>query len=298
MPSTRGARRAEQALLAPAPTATTAFPDDRAEQLRALLHRSPRDFGHPTSLWTLDLAAEVSCAQGLTPTASPASRSASTLAPARHRLAAGQAVDHQPRPRVRTKKRRRDRLIAAGPTRTPTGCWASRTRSGGAGWRQPHLHAWAEATSPCGWSNRRSPKTIPIRKPWPATACCAPRPAGRSGLAALPRRPARQRPDDPVPGLVLPKLQALGVPGCCSSGTMPPGMSVRRCAPGSAPTTGQVKQQGQGVRILVCYLPVKSPWLNPIEPKWVHSKRAIVEPTACSGSGAGRPRLRLPWLSP
>lgn len=43
-----------------------AFPDERAEQLRALLHRSPREFGHPTSLWTLDLAAQVSCAQGLT----------------------------------------------------------------------------------------------------------------------------------------------------------------------------------------------------------------------------------------
>jgi hypothetical protein len=41
----------------------------------------------------------------------------------------------------------------------------------------------------------------------------------------------------------------------------------------------QVKQEGHGVRILACYLPVKSPWLNPIEPKWVHSKRAIVEPT-------------------
>lgn len=40
----------------------------------------------------------------------------------------------------------------------------------------------------------------------------------------------------------------------------------------------QVKQQGKGVRILSCYLPVKSPWLNPIEPKWVHGKRAIVEP--------------------
>jgi len=39
-----------------------------------------------------------------------------------------------------------------------------------------------------------------------------------------------------------------------------------------------VKRGGQGVRIVVCYLPVKSPWLNPIEPKWVHSKRAIVEP--------------------
>lgn len=40
----------------------------------------------------------------------------------------------------------------------------------------------------------------------------------------------------------------------------------------------QVKQQGWGTRILPCYLPVKSPWLNPIEPKWVHGKRAIVEP--------------------
>jgi transposase len=40
----------------------------------------------------------------------------------------------------------------------------------------------------------------------------------------------------------------------------------------------QVKQSGQGVRILPCYLPVKSPWLNPIEPQWVHGKRAIVEP--------------------
>ena len=37
--------------------------------------------------------------------------------------------------------------------------------------------------------------------------------------------------------------------------------------------------KGHGVHILSCYLPVKSPWLNPIEPKWVHGKRAIVEPT-------------------
>src|SRR3954467_9407124 len=38
-----------------------------AERLRALRHRSPRDFGKPTSLWTLDLAAEVAFAEGLTP---------------------------------------------------------------------------------------------------------------------------------------------------------------------------------------------------------------------------------------
>jgi len=40
----------------------------------------------------------------------------------------------------------------------------------------------------------------------------------------------------------------------------------------------QWKRTGQGVHIFVCPLPVKSPWLNPIEPKWVHSKRRIVEP--------------------
>ncbi len=39
-----------------------------------------------------------------------------------------------------------------------------------------------------------------------------------------------------------------------------------------------VKRTGRGVRLLVCYLPVKSPWLNPIEPKWVHGKRRVVEP--------------------
>ncbi len=39
-----------------------------------------------------------------------------------------------------------------------------------------------------------------------------------------------------------------------------------------------VKQEGKGVRILACPLPSKSPWLNPIEPKWMHGKRRIVEP--------------------
>ncbi len=40
----------------------------------------------------------------------------------------------------------------------------------------------------------------------------------------------------------------------------------------------QVKARGTGVRIVACLLPSKSPWLNPIEPKWVHGKRAILEP--------------------
>ena len=48
-------------------TTRAAFDAAGLERLRDLLHRSPRDFDRPTSVWTLDLAAEVSYAEGLTP---------------------------------------------------------------------------------------------------------------------------------------------------------------------------------------------------------------------------------------
>ena len=40
----------------------------------------------------------------------------------------------------------------------------------------------------------------------------------------------------------------------------------------------EIKQGAAGVRLIVCHLPSNSPWLNPIEPKWVHGKRAVAEP--------------------
>lgn len=48
-------------------TIHAAFPGEQAQQLRALLRQSPRTFDQPTSLWTLELAAQVSFEQGLTP---------------------------------------------------------------------------------------------------------------------------------------------------------------------------------------------------------------------------------------
>jgi transposase len=42
------------------------FSDEGIEQLKAMLHRSPRDFGRETSVWTLELAAEISFAEGIT----------------------------------------------------------------------------------------------------------------------------------------------------------------------------------------------------------------------------------------
>ena len=43
-----------------------AFKDAARERLKALVHQSPRDFGCESSLWTLQLLAEVSYQEGLT----------------------------------------------------------------------------------------------------------------------------------------------------------------------------------------------------------------------------------------
>jgi hypothetical protein len=67
-----------------------------------------------------------------------------------------------------------------------------------------------------------------------------------------------------------------------------------------------VKAAGAGVRIVLCPLPSKSPWLNPIEPKWLHGKRRVAEPArllaadelaerVCAAFGcAHEPHLTMP----
>ena len=46
----------------------------------------------------------------------------------------------------------------------------------------------------------------------------------------------------------------------------------------------EVKKSGRGVRIVTCLLPKKSPWLNAIEPRWIHGKRKVVEPAGLLGA--------------
>lgn len=47
-------------------TVHAAFCAEGARKLKEMLHRNPRDFGKPSSLWTLEMAAEVSFERGLT----------------------------------------------------------------------------------------------------------------------------------------------------------------------------------------------------------------------------------------
>jgi transposase len=63
----------------------------------------------------------------------------------------------------------------------------------------------------------------------------------------------------------------------------------------------RVKLTG-GCRLLVCRLPSRSPWLNPIEPRWAHGKRAVVEPARKLTGEELRQRLcdhyRCPLVEP
>ena len=64
----------------------------------------------------------------------------------------------------------------------------------------------------------------------------------------------------------------------------------------------RVKAAGNGCRLLVCRLPSRSPWLNPTEPRWVHGKRAVVEPARKLSAAELKRRLcehyRSPLLQP
>jgi transposase len=52
---------------APHRTPHAVFDPERREQLRTMLHQSPRTFDRPTSVWTLRLAADVADAEGMIP---------------------------------------------------------------------------------------------------------------------------------------------------------------------------------------------------------------------------------------
>ena len=188
-----------------------AFPGERAEQLRALLHRRPRDFGHPTSLWTLELAAEVSCAQGLTTTRVSGEDGPSHPQAAGHRLEARQALDHQPRSGVCPKKRRRDRLIALTAAQPDWALgfadevWWSRLA-------QPQLHSWADQPL------RLIEQTVAKADPDPKALACYGLLLRRVGHAeAVWLRFVTGRPvsahHHPVPGLVLPQAGGAGRAG-------------------------------------------------------------------------------------
>ena len=91
-------------------------------------------------------------------------------------LAAGQALDHQPRPGVRAKKKARDRLIRLAATHPDWVLGFGRDLVEPAG--PADACTPGPRTSRCGWSSGRRPGRTRTPRRWPATGCCGATPAG------------------------------------------------------------------------------------------------------------------------
>jgi hypothetical protein len=190
-------------------------------------------------------------------------------------VAARQALDRQPGPRVRPKKSQRDRLTRLAADRPDRALgfadetWWSRLAP-------PALHAWAESQRPLRLVTQAVAKDD-----------CDPKALAADGLSLPAENEVLLRFVDgrPVSALTTQflawwcgRLAARGKAALLliwDNAAWHVSKEVRRWIRAH---NRAVKQARRGVRIVVCRLPVQSPWLNPIEPKWVHGKRRAVEP--------------------
>jgi hypothetical protein len=154
---------------------------------------------------------------------------------------------------------------------------------GDAGWwsrlAQPHQHAWTEAEA----KEKLQALTLPTDAPAPQALACygllvrpGPLQADQMGLRFVVGRPVSA-----VTIALLAWCSArLAAQGCTALLLIWDHASWPRRHAGRH-WRRQHHRQGQqgavGVRVVVCQVPRKSPWLNPIEPQWVHGKRAVSE---------------------
>jgi transposase len=187
-------------------------------------------------------------------------------------------VAHQSRSRVRAKKSRRDRLIRLAETHPDWALgfedevWWSRVS-------QPRCQAWTGDT--------------PLRLVEQTVASDDPDPKALAAYGLLLPDAGRPEPEGwlrfsatrPVSALTTAFLD------WCCAGLAARGKTALLLVWDNAgwhlskavrgwlrQHNRAVKQARCGVRIVVCFLPTKSPWLNRIEPHWVHGKRQLAEP--------------------
>src|SRR6266480_5116646 len=206
---------------------------------------------------------------------------ASSPQTAQNQLEACQALDYQPRPVVPTKKNARDRLIA----------WASHQPAWAIGFQDevwwsrfalPRMNAWQDSQHPVHLVEQSWKKGDPDPK---ALACY-----GVLWQEGTPEEPKREQMWLRfVSGRPVSAITTQFLDWCCQrllkqgktnwlliwdNASWHKSQIVRTWI---RQHNQQVKQTSTGVRLLPFLLPTQSPWLNPIEPKWVHGKRNVVE---------------------
>jgi len=191
-------------------------------------------------------------------------------------------VDHQPRSGICAKKKRRDRLIRVAKRHPDWALgfadevWWSRVA-------RPSVASWAEQDAPL----RLVEQTVTRRDRDPKALACY-------GLLVRQWDAAGKRDEQlwlrfvdgrPISGMTTQfldwcgeRLAAQGKTALLLVWDNASWHVSKEVRAWIGRHNRRVKQEGKGVRIVSCFLPSKSPWLNPIEPKWMHGKRKIVEP--------------------
>jgi hypothetical protein len=190
-------------------------------------------------------------------------------------------VDHQPRPRVRTKKRARDRLIRLTATH-PTWVLGFQDEVWWSRLARPSLRTWIEEDDRLRLVEQTVAKDDPAPK---ALACYGllvrADPTDDTATDEVWLRFVDGRPVSPVTIDYLAwccrKLHAAGKEALLLIWDNAAWHISHQVRDWIRDHNRQVKRQGRGVRIIACYLPSKSPWLNAIEAVWVHGKRRVVE---------------------
>jgi hypothetical protein len=233
-------------------------------------------------VWTLELAADVAFERGLTAWRVSDETVRATLARTGVRWQRAKHWINSPDPEYARKKARRDRLTRRAERNEDLllgyldEVWWSRLA-------RPTLFAWQDAAQPL----RLVEQAVAPDDPDPKALACY-------GLLARSWQPDGRRTEAlwlrfvegrPVSAVTIAFLAwcadeaaALGKRAVLliwDNASWHESQTVRRWL---RDHNRQVKQTGHGVRLLVCFLPVKSPWLNPIEPKWLQGKKRVAEP--------------------
>ena len=194
----------------------------------------------------------------------------------------GEALDYQPRPRLREEKKRRKRLIQIAESQADW-AYSFQDETWWSRFSHPDLHSWVENEQFTKLVEQVYTKNDPDPK---ALACFGLLVRWQNEKAQIKEKVwLRFVEGNPRSASTIKYLRWI-----CSK-TYQSGKRVLVIFWDHAPWhisketldwvhehNRQVKRSGKGVRLLICFLPKKSPWLNSIEPMWIHAKRKIVEP--------------------
>jgi transposase len=255
-------------------TIHVAFPAAQAGSLKALRHQGPRTFGKPTSLWTLELAADISFEQGLTSERVTGETIRATLVRLGVRWQRAKDWITSPDPEYGRKKARARRIRLA--QTHPEWVLAFEDEGWWSRLAHPALHAWATPDHPLRLVEQSGARDDPDPKALACYGLFLPA-IDEVWLRFVDSRPVSARTTQFL-AWCCDRLAAQGKTALLLVWDNAGWHISREVHAWLREHTRQVRRAGTGVRLLACPLPSHSPWLNPIEPKWVHAKRRVVEP--------------------